>query len=298
MPETSQTDPSTFHVTDSSVVLLNLDLETHPKVDEVETNNQNSHLSILEALASDEGRSAVVASWQNELQDDSELVHIDRLYGAITNYDNEYKTADSFVRKRQVTEMAQRIQNEARRLFGSKVDRFQQLRTMINNYNRGEGIVIKGENAREIIEPFMDPSNIYIPSDGVQRFVDETRLGTKDTIFSAVMDKSDEPFIIPVTSIISASGFQDWEGRGDVTTVKKDNDDSARVIERYASLDTEAPPIDSLFAVVLPDGKVAFETENAHRVAAAILKGEEFVKFHGQISFSRMNHIPQELSTV
>lgn len=89
------------------------------------------------------------------------------------------------------------------------------------------------------------------------------------------IDATERPIQFPLSAVVSAVGFESWEtGRGG--GAKKDGRSSREVIEDYAARDTEIPPID-VRALILPDGRVVLMTENAHRVAAAKLRGQESI---------------------
>lgn len=96
-----------------------------------------------------------------------------------------------------------------------------------------------------------------------------------------VIDSKDKPVEIPVTAIVSAAGFRSWQdGRGrnsEGRLILKDDKPSHEVIKDYASRETEIPNID-VTAVILPDGKVIYLSENAHRAAAAKMKGQDTIK--------------------
>jgi hypothetical protein len=90
------------------------------------------------------------------------------------------------------------------------------------------------------------------------------------------IDAIRQPIRIPLAAIVSAMGFKSWEsGRGE--GVAKDGKSSPAVILDYASRTTEIPDVDYAMALVQPDGKVVIMTEDAHRVAAAKRKGQEFI---------------------
>lgn len=91
------------------------------------------------------------------------------------------------------------------------------------------------------------------------------------------IDASRDPIEVPLSAIVSAIGFESWErGRGENTL--KDGKPSAEFIKHYASLPTEIPPIDTAQALILPNGKVVIMSHDAHRVAAAKLKGQHTMR--------------------
>ena len=92
---------------------------------------------------------------------------------------------------------------------------------------------------------------------------------------------------IPLGMFVSAESFESWRGRpeGDY----KDNRPSSEVIEDYAERSTKAPAVESLTGYVLPDGRAYFKSANSHRVAAAILRGDERIAVEGRIKLCILN---------
>jgi hypothetical protein len=88
---------------------------------------------------------------------------------------------------------------------------------------------------------------------------------------SIIIEARDEPFEFPLTAFVSAAGFDSWEhGRRKL----KGDRTSEEVIQDYASRETEIPPVDSARALLLSNGEVILLSDDAHRVAAAKLKGQ------------------------
>lgn len=93
-----------------------------------------------------------------------------------------------------------------------------------------------------------------------------------------VIEARDEPLELPLTAVVSAATFESWEtgyGKGHL----KDGHSSADVIRDYASRDTPPPPVDEATALIFEDGRVVIMTSNAHRVAAAKMRGQSTMQF-------------------
>lgn len=114
----------------------------------------------------------------------------------------------------------------------------------------------------------------------------EPQLFVTDSTFTHSLDPHSPPVVIeadqvievPVTAFVSAMSFYSWEGRG--SAWKKDGRPSREVILDYASRQTDIPPVEDALAAVMSDGRVYLLTLNAHRVAAARLKGQETIGVH------------------
>lgn len=96
---------------------------------------------------------------------------------------------------------------------------------------------------------------------------------------------------IPTETIVHAAGFESWHGRGrgpHGTYNNKSVDSpygggnvrSKNAIKHYAALPSELPPIDVINVYIQPNGTVFADNDDdgPHRVAAAVLRGDEFVK--------------------
>lgn len=97
---------------------------------------------------------------------------------------------------------------------------------------------------------------------------------------------------VPAGMFVSAEGFTSWRGRREGHL--KDDRPSQEVIEEYADRTTKAPAVETLTGYVLPDGRLFFKTHNSHRVAAAILRGDEYIPFKGRMVLYVLNEAPKE----
>jgi hypothetical protein len=246
--------------------------------------------SLLNEISSEEGLKKITTAWDLELED-SEMQHIARLEETINNLDEESRRSDDWQVHQQKDKSIKRIRELQKQLFGTKVGRYHDIISMKSYLERNKSLMIRGEGAREIAAPFLDSQVMYNPEDGAQRFVNSDSLAQSLRTTEVAVVLSDDgcmPFEIPLKAIISASGFESWVGRG--------TEESRAKIEDYATRETEIPPIkDQLHALVLPNGKIAFLSENAHRVAAAIKKGQDSIGFTGILHVTRLAKMPTGL---
>lgn len=244
----------------------------------------------LDEVSSQEGVSRILDSCRLELSNDPELVHLESLSNRIEVLGEEARNSDDMAVRRQKDDAIKGIQATMQRLFGNKVDRFNSLKTMVSSIEESRRPYFSGESASELAKPFFDESVTYLPEDNSQRFVNEATIGLADLEDLVVIDipSSDGELKVPVRSIISAPGFTSWEGDGTRKGAEK--------IEDFSTRESDIPPImDQLYALVLPDGRVAFSTSNSHRVAAAIKKGQQYIGFKGTLVVKKLGNMPQEL---
>lgn len=87
---------------------------------------------------------------------------------------------------------------------------------------------------------------------------------------------------MPTHMFLGTLNFNSWEGRAPGHL--KDGKSSREVIEDYASRETEIPGVDQGVDLFLGDeGEVFAYSHNAHRVAAARLKGQKAIDVQGPI---------------
>ncbi len=113
-----------------------------------------------------------------------------------------------------------------------------------------------------------------------------------ERIFEIKKSQENGPVKIPLNQVVCAAGFVDWRGRDPDHTKsfiskyfrlgrnKGSNEmSSLNVIKHYANLSTELPPVSQMNMYIQPDGKVFFDNAggDSHRIAAAILRGQEFI---------------------
>lgn len=132
------------------------------------------------------------------------------------------------------------------------------------------GLVAEASNREDATQPPFVPWD-----DSLSRFVSEHQQG-REIIATAGLEA--QPMQIPVTMFVSAENFESWdEGRG---LDAEGRTTSAEKIDDFASRETPIPPIDDVSLYLLPDGRVVAKANNAHRVAAAIKRGDKTVPFN------------------
>lgn len=120
-------------------------------------------------------------------------------------------------------------------------------------------------------------------------FFDTGSMSYKDMskLFSIYIPHSEEAIKVPLDLVVNAKGFEDWRGRDPKKYTKSWNSiygtgdsKSIDVIKHYAGLSTDLPTVLQMLMFVQPNGKVFFDncSGDSHRMAAAILRGLEFVE--------------------
>lgn len=102
----------------------------------------------------------------------------------------------------------------------------------------------------------------------------------------------DQEVDIPLGMFVSAESFDSWRGRPE--GILKDGQKSSEVIDQYAGMESEPPPVEDLEGYLLPDGRVYFKSKNSHRVAAAIKRGDSHIKFAGNLSLAVLDEVPEK----
>jgi len=106
-------------------------------------------------------------------------------------------------------------------------------------------------------------------------------------VFSLYDPSEEQRIKIPLDLVVNAKGFEDWKGRDSKKYTKNwysiyggGDSKSLDVIKHYAGLSTDLPPVTQMLMFIQPDGKVFFDncSGDSHRMAAAILRGSEFVE--------------------
>jgi hypothetical protein len=88
--------------------------------------------------------------------------------------------------------------------------------------------------------------------------------------------KPSRPIAVPIGMFINALALESWRGRS--AGIYKEDRPSHEVIEEYAAMTSPPPPIDTATAYLLPDGRVLFSGQEAHRTAAAIRRGDQHIE--------------------
>ncbi len=259
----------------------------------------------IDQLASPEGRQALMQSLSEELATPA-MRSIAEMQRGIDEVFQQYKSRgahpelhDYRLDKRDHEEM-KRLEEEIIATHGQEayhayMDMHQRLEATqggeVAYLSNSESLVTlhtlfgQAENAATAETPHQ-----FVPNERVD-FMRKRARGQIRTILSP----KEEPIDIPIGMFISAESLQSWEnGRGEGEP--KNGSTSREEIERYASLPAEtAPPVDHANAYMLPDGRVYVSSENAHRVAAAVRRGDTHVKFRGSMGVYVLDSTPAVL---
>jgi hypothetical protein len=163
---------------------------------------------------------------------------------------------------------------EVRRKEAGRLHRFMEMRSHLWQTSKNKVMLfdaLEGE-----IQPLIEGIVHDTPTQGNRFVISERFMEAADRTKPVIdIDARREPIKVPVAAIVSAQSFKSWGiGRGEGAT--KDGKSSSAVILDYARA-KEIPDIDNAIALVQPDGRVIIMTENAHRVAAAKLRWQEFI---------------------
>jgi hypothetical protein len=89
--------------------------------------------------------------------------------------------------------------------------------------------------------------------------------------------KDQEPFIVPMSNVVNANNFIDWDTAPPITVRQDDGTErsSADTVTLYASKTTPAPVIEAMTGFIQPDGTIFFFADlGAHRTVAAMKRGD------------------------
>lgn len=236
---------------------------------------QPASIAAYESLISPEG----VQAFRRQIADEAGSFHYDRemadlgaaeaaISAQIKALDQDY-SIDEATRMGRARELAQYSSDYADR---QKV--VNRLQTFM--YNRQYQWDNHGRMVFDCHEPQVVPlaqaltaaataHDSFVPPAAFKEMVDETSRVVE-------IDAHHKPLEFPLGAVVSAKGFESWDGRGH-RSLKNDRP-SREVIEDYAGRDTDIPPIDQATALILPDGQVVLMTHNSHRTAAARLKNQ------------------------
>ncbi len=172
-------------------------------------------------------------------------------------------------------ELSDKLDNlDLRQEEAYKLKNFMEMRKSIFDTRGGMLFSSSEDEAQHLVNGIVNSAkqeeSEFVPEEAFRATIDQGRP-------SVIIDASSKPIEVPLSSIVSAVGFQSWEnGRGD--GIGKDNKSSSETIKDYASRPTEIPPLDNAVALILPNGEVVIMSENSHRVAAAKLRGQKTIQ--------------------
>jgi hypothetical protein len=251
-----------------------------------------AHHTVAE-LGTSEGYETFIASCKQELEG-HDMQGIDRLMkGREKMIDNAVKLIREDARKlneyNRVEKIADRNVDTAISLYGQQaVDRYKQLQKELYVSRYGNAYVIGEEGdklARDLVAGSTNPS--YEDVDQPRQFIQSEQLD-KSRIGYVVLETNvhDNPIDIPISMIVSAERMSDWEGTGGWP----------EKVKKFTALPAETyPPIDELTGYLLPDGRLYFSSQNAHRACAAVQRGDKSIRFSGMMRVNVLEEIPEAL---
>lgn len=146
------------------------------------------------------------------------------------------------------------------------------------------------KNTDELWE-YVSPEKVseYLDS---KLFFETFRIDSKDkTLLTEIHKRGGDSIEIPIDLVVCAAGFDDWRGRGEEIGkdwhIKNQNGDVSRgtmksrqVVKLYAGTPSELPAVEIMNMYIQPNKTVFFDNNagDSHRIAAAILRGDKFIK--------------------
>lgn len=259
----------------------------------------------FDQLASPEARQALTQSLSEELATPT-MRSIAEMQRGIDEVFQQYKSRDAHpeshdwrLDKRDHEEM-KRLEKEIIATHGQEAyEAYQDIRHRLEATQRDEAAHLSAAESDKTLRTLFgqaenalsaETPHTFIPNDRVD-FMRRRARGEIRTLLS----HEQEPIDVPIGMFITAEGLQSWDnGRGEGEA--KNGSTSREEIERYADLPAEtAPPVDHANAYVLPDGRVYVSSENSHRVAAAVRRGDTHVKFRGSMGVYVLDSAPAVL---
>lgn len=292
MSETSTIDQGIALQVDDQPTVQSVESQAHEfteVAESAESAGQNV-LTMFNQLTTEEAVDTFKKSLLDEL-DDPQLQHVQLLNKQIATLTQRLKN-EGMSEAIRTQSTIQSIEKDMYRMFGNAKIRLDDINTMLRASDGTDAISVIGEGAREMAEQILLKDALYRSPDGQQRFIYSEHLphiperGNKITIH---IKRDEEPIQVPVSSIVSPAEMESWSGR-------QGSEESTRKIIDYSERDTDIPPInDGVFGFIMPDGRIFFESQNAHRVAAAVRKGQENIGVRGPIVLTKIDHIPEVL---
>lgn len=150
--------------------------------------------------------------------------------------------------------------------------------------NIGTTLDPASEAARLLIEQFQLSPRLEQPL-----FLPEGVQGEKTRLLAVDVDP-ENPIKLPVSNFVYASTFEDWN-KGRAGTRTPGGITSRERIRSYARQATPMPPIGFVSANIQPDGRVLYASiqDGAHRVAAAHLRGDEYIDVGRSVVVHRLS---------
>jgi len=110
--------------------------------------------------------------------------------------------------------------------------------------------------------------------------------GNRQADKKVVLEPGGTPLMLPARDFVRAPDLVDWQqGNGGKKMIGASAEPSAKVIRRYARMPTAAPPIGEVIGYVQPNNLTLYTLvgNGAHRTAAAIARGDDYITVGGQV---------------
>ncbi len=179
--------------------------------------------------------------------------------------------------------------------FDTDVKKYNELQAQLADMERNR-VLIVGEQANSLGKKLVETAPNAESTDRAHIFVDSRILGLIDResyeAGRTLEISLSTPMEVPLGMFVNAASFDSWHGRP--TGVMKDGRPSNEVIQDYAGRETQPPPVEASTMYLLPDGRVFFRSENSHRTAAAISRGDEHIQVEGRVRVYVLKDTPKE----
>lgn len=240
-------------------------------------------LNFIRMLATQEGKSRYLDYLKSKLNEEDMGLIRDELKNALDNPNNYYL-----------------IRSDLRNKFGDeKVLEYEQLESAIFSLEEKNMATIEGDQANTLLDSILSNAPNADVINESRLFISNSKL---NNLASSSFEEGRTIYIltskdvnIPLGMFISAESFESWRGRKE--SHSKDGRPSSEVIYEYSEMKTTPPPIEIAEAYLLPDGRIYFKSENSHRLAAAIKRGDEYVRFKGTLRLIVLKDTPDFLSS-
>lgn len=259
----------------------------------------------FEQMAGPEGQRALIQSLSEELatpttRSITEMKRsMDEIFQQYKSRDAHSESSNAALDKRDLDEM-QRLKDKIITTHGREAyDDYLNMRYRLEATQKNEAAYLSPEDSHTALSSLFEQAENANSAETPHQFLSNERVkfmhrrtcGELRTLLST----QQEPIDIPIGMFITAEGLQSWSGgRGEGEL--KNGSTSREEIERYSSLPADAaPPVDQASAYLLPDGRVYVSSENSHRVAAAVRRGDTHVKFRGSMGVYVLDSIPAVL---
>lgn len=256
--------------------------ETSPEDDiEVREVPPAANWQMLRDMLTEEGKAEFRKSILDDLAEGGGLVInelLDELLSLINlSYRQQGEEAERTDARIQL--IKQRLADEFPREEVERVERLNESLVRLDKYG---SVLINGAGARKVMEDLLSVAPNKDDTQSSRLFVDLEKYPhiSEGRGVTINMLSDDEPIELPIGTFISAEGLENWYGRQ--SGLSNDIKDGPGIIEDYASRSADtAPYIDDLKGYLTGDGRILFSSGNAHRLAAAIRRGDQTVKFRG-----------------